>query len=393
MEFPILIGQDRVAEALAASVVSSRVAHAYLFYGPEGSGKRAAAITFAAALQCSNLDDGRACGQCNACRRTLKLSHPDVHVLLPVPKNTDPSEIAERLRLLGQNPYDTVDFARKPVLDSTDAVSNKQVIFSRDRIGGDLRREMGLTAVEGGYRIAILVDADRMRTEAANAFLKLLEEPGKRTVFVLTSDRPDRLLPTIRSRCQLLRFRPLDDHVIAEALSRREAVDSNTAAALSRMADGSYSRALDLASNEELFATRMQVLEFLRAAWLGNSVQILDFVEQFIRMGRETLKFFLTLMLGWFRDLLLFRTLGGDARIMNLDQMEEIRKFCDHLPDAQIESMIALVEEAAYLTVRNLNLRLVFIVLAQSLGRAMRGEVVGKLIDSLSDEPLAVSLN
>jgi len=95
-------------------------------------------------------------------------------------------------------------------------------------------------------------------------------------------------------------------------------------------------------------------------------------------------------MLGWLRDLLLFKNVGEAAPIVNVDQVVEIRKFCTNLPSAQLESMIDLVEEAVILVERNMNLRLTFIVLAQMLGQAMKGEVGGGLVASLSDEPLLV---
>jgi len=249
---------------------------------------------------------------------------------------------------------------------------------------------MSLSSVEGGYRIAILTDADRMRSDAANAFLKLLEEPGDRTVFILISDRPDRMLPTIRSRCQLLRFTRLSDEEVATALKERIQMDDSVARTVARMADGSYSRALDLASSEQLFALRTFVLEYLRATFKPDIDRVTDHAERLNRMGRENLKFFLQLMLGWLRDLLLFKNVGEAAPIVNVDQVVEIRKFCTNLPSAQLESMIDLVEEAVILVERNMNLRLTFIVLAQMLGQAMKGEVGGGLVASLSDEPLLV---
>lgn len=390
MDRKVLIGQERIAESLKAAVSAKRVAHAYLFYGPEGSGKKAAALELAAALLCERTNEGTACRTCNACSRVFRVGHPDVHLMMPYPNDIGIEAVTERLSLLAENPYAVVDFERRPSLDSLDAVSNKQVLYVRDRIAQDLRREMSLSSVEGGYRIAILTDADRMRSEAANAFLKLLEEPGDRTVFILISDRPDRMLPTIRSRCQLLRFTRLSDEEVATALKERIQMDDSVARTVARMADGSYSRALDLASSEQLFALRTFVLEYLRATFKPDIDRVTDHAERLNRMGRENLKFFLQLMLGWLRDLLLFKNVGEAAPIVNVDQVVEIRKFCTNLPSAQLESMIDLVEEAVILVERNMNLRLTFIVLAQMLGQAMKGEVGGGLVASLSDEPLLV---
>ena len=384
----VVIGQKRVLQTIAGAVGSNRVPHAYLFFGPDGVGKRAVAIELAAALLCSSPSEGMSCGRCSACTRVRRLGHPDVKLMMPVPKDTPVEAISERLQLLAGDPYATVDFERRPTLDSIGGTSNKQVMYSVDTIGKDLRREMSFKPVEGGYKVAILTDADRLRTEAANAFLKLLEEPGSKTVFVLTSDRPNRLLPTVRSRCQMLRFDRLPDEEIASAIAERLNLPSSTAKAVARMADGSYSRAVDLASSEELFSTRSAVLEFMRAAYTGDGVQVVDHAERLQRMGREPLKFFLQLILGWLRDLLLYRSTGDKTVVVNLDQIESIHSFCRRLPQARLESMIDLVEEASDLVERNVNVKLCFIVLAQELGSAMRGNPVGGLVVSLSDEPL-----
>ena len=196
MSWRNLIEQPRVVETLQRAVASRRVAHAYLFYGPDGVGKRAAALAFAQTLQCEQGGDD-ACGACRACDKVSRLIHPDVHVLLPHPSDADPADIAERLRRLAEHPYAAVDFVRRPSLKDATAASNKQAFYAVGRINAELRQSMSFRPMEGRYKVVIMTDADLMRIEAANAFLKLLEEPGPQTVFILTTSRPDRLLPTI----------------------------------------------------------------------------------------------------------------------------------------------------------------------------------------------------
>ncbi len=375
-------------KTIAGAVASNRVPHAFLFYGPDGTGKRAVAIKLASALLCESASGGRSCDTCAACTRVAALGHPDVRLMMPVPKDTPVEAITERLQLLARDPYATVDFERRPSLGAIGASSNKQVMYSVDTISKDLRREMSFKPVEGGYKVAILTDADKMRSEAANAFLKLLEEPGARTVFILTSDRPDRLLPTISSRCQMLRFDRLKDEEVESALVEQIQLDGATAQTVARMADGSFSRAVDLAKSQELFSTRTAMLEFMRVAYKGEGDQIVDHAERLQRMGRDPLKFFFQLILGWLRDLLLYRSTGDQEIVVNLDQIDSIRSFCERLPRARLESMIDLVEEASDLVERNINVRLCLIVLAHAIGSAMRGDPTRRLVVSLSDEPL-----
>ncbi len=390
MAWERIIGQERVVEALRRALAQQRVAHAYLFYGPDGTGKRAAALTFAQALQCEQ-GGSDPCGTCIPCTKVQRLIHPDVQVMLPHPSDADPDDLYERLQRLAAQPYATVDYIRRPVLDDPTRASNKQAFYSVARINEALRRSVSFKPLEGRYKVAILIDADRMRTEAANAFLKLLEEPGPQTVFILTTSRPDHLLPTVRSRCQHLRFDPLPAEAIAQALVAREGVEEARAMVLARMADGSYSRALDLLENEVLQADREQALAFLRQAYRFHSEALIDLVEQLSGLGRERLKGLLQLMLGWVRDLVLFRTLGDGAELVNLDQQEAIRRFCHNLPDADLEGMARLLEEALELIERNVQPFLVLSVLAAALRDAMHGRAPERLVPAL-DDPLTLGL-
>ena len=378
MSWSSLIDQQRVIEALRRTLASGRVAHAYLFHGPDGVGKRATALAFARALLCERGGDA-ACDRCLACTKTSRMLHPDVHVLFPYPTDADEREVAERLRLLGENPYAAIDFVRRPSLADPSKTSNRQASYPVARINEEVRRAMSFKPVEGRYKIAIMTDADLLRTEAANAFLKLLEEPGPQTVFVLTTSRPDRLLPTILSRCQRIRFDPLSAEAVEAALVARARVAPGTAATLARMADGSYTRALDLAGNEDLMASRQLVLDFFRLAYARHVDKLADLIDEIGKSGRERLKGMMGLMLGWMRDLMLFDAMGEAAPLVNVDQAEAVARFCHNLPEADLAAMVALVEQAVELIERNVHVGLVLTALAHALGRAMRGPHDGRL--------------
>ncbi|MDX1530535.1 MAG: DNA polymerase III subunit delta' [Rhodothermales bacterium] len=389
MPWTWVLDQRRVVEALGRGLAADRVAHAYLFHGPEGVGKRAAALALAQALECERRGPGGAdaCGACPPCQKTARLIHPDVHLYLPQPKDADAEDVAERLARLAENPYAEVDFRRRPTLDDPAKASNKQAIYTVDRVR-EITRDLRYRPSEGRYKVAVLTDADTMNEASANAFLKGLEEPGPRTVLVLTAARPDRLLPTILSRCQRLRFDALPADVIEAALVEREGMAPEEAALLARMADGSYTRALALAESADLAARRQLVLDYFRAAFTGNADRLSDLVEEAAKVGREGLKDVLALMLRWVRDLVLVRTLGPEAPVVNVDQREAVRRFVDHLPDARLDAMAALVEEARELVERNVNATLVLTVLADALRAAMRGRDRHRLFRPL-DEPVA----
>src|SRR5690606_495654 len=170
MAWDRVIGQERVVEALGRALASGRVAHAYLFHGPEGTGKRAAALALAQALQCQRRAEGEAdaCGACPACQKVARLIHPDVHVYLPQPADAAEEDVAARLQRLAENPYAEVDFRRRPNLDDPSKTSNKQAIYSVDRVR-DVTRDLRFAPAEGRYKVAVLTDADTMNVSAANA--------------------------------------------------------------------------------------------------------------------------------------------------------------------------------------------------------------------------------
>lgn len=386
-----LIGQTRVIERLRRAIQSGRVAHAYLFHGPDGVGKRAVALAFAQALQCQQSDGTRPdpCGQCNACHKVQHLLHPDVQVLFPYPNDAEPTDVAERLQRLAANPYATVDFVRRPVLGEATKAVNKQASYKVEHINSELRRMMSFKPVEGRYKVTILTDVELMRVEAANAFLKLLEEPHPQTLFLLTTSRPDVVLPTVLSRCQQVRFDRLSAEVIEQALVAGGHAPAAEAGPVARMADGSFSRALDLAGNEDLRAHRQQMVDFFRNAYTGHIEKLAEQIETFGQQGREAVKSTLGLMLGWLRDLMLYRALGAAAPLVNVDQQASVVRFCERLPEADLAAMVGLVEEAIELVERNVHTTLVLTVLAQQLGQAMRQGGAERLYVPLVENPVS----
>jgi DNA polymerase-3 subunit delta' len=391
MAWSSILEQERVVETLRRALVQERIAHAYLFHGPEGVGKRAVALEMARALECTEQTD-EACGECRACRKTGRMVHPDVHVHFPHPwskeEDRDEEDIGKRIQRLGENPYAAVDFVRRPSLSDPTETSNKQVLYRIDQVRDDLIQPMSLARGEGNYKVNVLLDVEKMKEEAANAFLKLLEEPPPQTIFLLTTNRPEQLLPTIVSRCQRLRFDPLLPESIETALIEREGIEPDTAAMLARMADGSYSRALELAQNEALMTSRELVLKYFRASYKMEVDSLTPCIQEITNQGREQVKTVLGLMLRWVRDLLLYRSMGEDAPLVNVDQSESVARFCRNLPDADLEGMVGLVEEAIHLTERNVRMSLILTALGQALARAMRGHEVESLYVPLPDAEL-----
>ncbi len=385
MSWNQIVNQRAAVQLLRRAVTSERVAHAYLFHGPDGVGKRAVALAFAQTLMCTEgLDEP--CDQCPRCRRVQRLLHPDVHVLMPQTSDARPADIAAQRERLAAHPYAAADAVQG---GSRSVASNKQVYYHIDRIKEELRQAIGLRAVEGGYKVVIMTRAETMRIEAANALLKLLEEPTPQTVFILTTSRPDLLLPTILSRCQRVAFSMLPREDIHAALRERDSIDEADAATYAALADGSYTRALDLSRNPDLHEDRALVLDFLRQSYARRVEDQAALIEKMARLGRERLKDVLSLSLSWVRDLVLYRNEGQGAALVNIDQAESVARFTRNIPNADLPAMTRLLEEALALVSANVSAQLALTTLSIRLGHAMRGRHDGRLFVPLTEDAAA----
>ena len=367
-----ILDQPQVVGLLRRAINSGRIAHAYLFHGPDGVGKRAVAVEMACTLQCEHKTDS-SCGNCKGCERTRMLQHPDVHVLMPQHKDVSPEEEGQYIQELAKNPYATVKFNLRG------KSLGKQSIYSIDRIRKDLKAVLSLRPREGGYRVVIMIQADAMNAAAANAFLKLLEEPGSETVLMLTTNRTDQLLPTILSRCQHVRFSPLAEETIAHALTAREGLADDAAKLYARMAGGSYTAAFGVAVDESFKKDRDTARKFLEYAHQQNVTKQVSLIAKMNSGGREYVKGVLEHALVWIRDLLLWHTLKDDARITNIDQVDFIHDFSRKIRNADLENMANLVDEGRMLSGTESFLKVLLITLIQALGKSMRGKRMGSL--------------
>jgi DNA polymerase-3 subunit delta' len=212
-----LVGQEPVVEALRSAVeTDGKMAHAWLFTGPPGSGRSTAARAFAAALQCT--DSPRGCGHCPSCHQVLQGTHADLEVVRPAGLSYGVRE------------------TRELVLRASSSPSG------------------------GRWQIVLFEDAERATEQAANALLKAIEEPPPRTVWLLCTPSPEDLLVTIRSRCRLVTLRTPPVSAVADLLVQRDGVDRTTADVVARAAQGHISRARRLAADPEARQRRAEVL-------------------------------------------------------------------------------------------------------------------------------------
>ena len=227
MRFADVIGNERVAQTLAAMADSGRVAHAMLLYENEGCGALALALAYLQYLNCTNPSDGDSCGKCLSCKQMEKLIHPDVHFVFPVnkgPKSSDDKPTSESYikywrELAVADPYFTESDLQKAIgIESKNgliAVAEAKSIISK----------LSLTSVADGYKAVVFYLPEKMNQETANRLLKMVEEPPEKTIFLFITHAPEKVLQTIFSRCQSVRVLPLTKEEAELVRSRKPEED------------------------------------------------------------------------------------------------------------------------------------------------------------------------
>jgi DNA polymerase-3 subunit delta' len=367
MSWDSVIGQQRVKSLLRSMFESGRLPHALLFFGPSGVGKDAAALMLARALNCreARFDP---CGVCPSCKAMAALRHPRLKLIFPMPSKADEDSAVDKLSddeleemnalidAKAENPYHRLGMAKAAGIK----ISSVR----------DIRRESAFRADDNGRTVVLISDADRMNTSAANALLKTLEEPTGDLLLILTSSRKDALLPTILSRCQPLRFDLLSGTVILAALQRIPEIRQEDAAAAAQLCGGSYGLAIQLAREGGL-VRREEVLEYLRAVVRYNPQQLTERIQAILgQEDRETLIRFLTVVAGWFRDVLAVQV-GAGERMLHTDFRDPITRFAEHYPEADCSRAIDEIEHCIDHIQKNVHLVNLMIVLSQRLRRCI----------------------
>ncbi len=387
MPFSEVIGQEPVIRVLQRSLEEKRIAHAYLFVGPEGVGKKLTAKLLVQAISCER-NDFDACGRCSSCRKIEKFSHPDITWVKP-------GGLSRRIR---------IDDIRA------------------------LRHQVSLKAYRAGQRKTfVLTEADRMTAEAGNALLKTLEEPPADSLLILLTSHPSSLFPTIISRCQILRFSPLPLKRVEDYLVSRLKLTPDEARLLSQLSEGRLGKALSL-REKTIREERKKVLDLVnqtspnddleellkKAAAIGkilsNFKQRLEeklkketrgekkelFTKEQLREIKEERKAFLegesrkkikeilNIITSWYRDLLILKEGGEEAWLINSDRKEDLRIKAKVTSPLHIRKSIDVIERTKQSLDHNVNLRLSLEAMVMKMQEELRdvqsspGKITGK---------------
>ena len=289
MSFDDIKGQERAVSFLKNSIALQRIANAYIFCGSEGIGKRLAALNFAKAINCPRPIGESGCDSCPSCAKIASLNHPDV--FLASPEKTGGSVKIDDIRAIIE--------------------------------------DVGLKPYEAKKKVYIIDEANSLTEEAANALLKTLEEPSADATLILITESPAGLLPTIRSRCQVVKFFALDCAIVKEILMKDHGLDEVMAHVLANISCGRMSQALRF-KDGDFFRKRESMINALSS----DAFSDLDFDKT----SKIDLKALLDIMLIWYRDIMVTKT--GDRGVVNIDKMDLISRASEKIGFDKLDNVI-----------------------------------------------------
>ncbi len=377
MNFTEVLGLDHLKNHLIKSTDNSRVSHAQLFVGNEGSGTLPMAVAYAQYILCSTSNDRESCEL-----KCSKLMHPDLHFAFPVATNDKIKSrpvsnlfLEDWRKFIALNPYGNLFEWLQSI-----GIENKQGQIGVDE-AEEIVKALKLKSYEGGYKEMIVWMAEKMNASAANKLLKLLEEPPKKTVFILITENEDQIISTIKSRCQLLHFPLLSEADIAKGLIEREGTDPPIADQIANQADGNFNKALHLLHNDTSDEQFEQwFIAWIRAAFKakGNTsvIQLLvDWSETIAKTGRETQKRFLNYCLQFFRQTLLLNY-NTDSLVYLEPKTPNFRleNFAPFVHSGNILEINKELNEAIYHIERNGNAKIVLLDLSIKLTRLLHAK-------------------
>lgn len=343
-----VIGQERAKEILSSIFNSGRISHAYIFYGNEGIGKDAAAIEFAKVLNCDNRQaDNQACDVCKSCIDIGSFKSPLFKFItaLPSGKNETDEDINPLEKL---DKEDFANYLSEIELKSRDkyhkfflAKANDIRIISIRQIKNDIY----LTGRSGKKKVFLISCAEKLNPQSSNSLLKILEEPPKDSVIILTTSRINSIIPTIVGRCQKVKFDNLTKSNIADYISKKDdRISKPDAEFFSGIAEGSITKCNEILENNFL-ELREKVLDLLTAILTNQQLKLGNEIDYVIgKKDKQRIKQFLILMNIWFADIN-FKMSGNEHLIINRDKIDRINKFVASF-SSQNYKIINSIEEA-----------------------------------------------
>lgn len=316
--FKDVVGHKNIIKYISSAVQADAVSHAYILNGERGSGKRLLANLFAMSLQCQNrAEDGEACGKCQSCKQVQSGNQPDIIKVTHEKPNT----------------------------------------ISVDDIRTQVNNDIVIKPYSSKYKIYIIPEADLMSAQAQNALLKTIEEPPEYAVIMLLTENAEALLPTIRSRCVMMKLRNIKDQLVKKYLMEQMEIPDYKADVCVAFAQGNMGKAIMLATSEYFNEIKEEVVHLLRNIDEMNVSELMDAVKKCMTYKME-INDYLDMIAIWYRDVLIYKATKNIDRVVFSDQLRYIKARASKSSYEGIEKILDAIEKAKARLKANVNFEL-----------------------------------
>lgn len=303
MFFKDVIGQEKIKARLIRFVSQQRVSHALMFTGPEGTGKLALALAFAQYVSCRNRNETDSCGVCPSCHKYQKLVHPDLHFVFPVYSTKDLKKpvsddyLPSWREMVNKSPY----FNLSQWLAFIKSENKQGLIYESE--SGSIIKKLSLKSFESEYKVMIIWLPEKMHNSCSNKLLKLIEEPPVKTLFLFITEDEESVIPTIKSRTQLIPVPPVDSNAMRQALISGYGYPEEKVNDAVRLSNGNIITASDyLDPGEDNIWYFNKFQELMRFAFKSNMSELLTWTDEMSNLGRDRQKAFFNLALRLIRE-------------------------------------------------------------------------------------------
>lgn len=364
MRFKDIIGHESVKERLRSMVDDNRLPHALLLQGPEGIGKYALARAFIQYIHCENRHDGDSCGHCQACVQQQSFNHIDTIFSFPVIKGklksaTSDDYIVDWREYISENPY--MDFTNW--LTALGNANAQPVMYVEE--SASLIHKLNFTTHKSRYKTVLMWQPERMNTECANKLLKLVEEPFPDTVFVMVSNNPREILPTIYSRVQRIEMKRLPDTAVAQFLQEEKGVDVTDAMAIAHLSEGNIVEAMRQISLGSQHKESLELfMRLMREAYKRDIKSLKQWSVDVSALGREGIIRFLTYCERMVRENFIYNLRQPGLNYLNRDEAAFSSRFARFITERNVERLIDELNSAIADIAGNANAKIVTFDLA-----------------------------
>ncbi|MEI7829671.1 MAG: DNA polymerase III subunit delta' [Prolixibacteraceae bacterium] len=373
MQFKDIIGQRPTKALLVQLFREQRVPHAIMLIGPPGNGKLALALAFAQFLNCREKTETDSCGVCSSCLKYKKLIHPDLHFTIPVVKSTTLTKptstdyLPKWREYFIANPYPLYERWIQVISEE-----NKQGMIYVDE-ASEIIQKLNRKSYEADYKVSLIWLPETMHLTCANKILKVLEEPPANTLFILVTEEEQRLISTIRSRCQTIRLPRIEEQDLAEALATHPALAENNPYDIARLASGNFILAEELLKEDEVRKyNHRQYTTLMRAGYGRNLQDLLAWSDEISSIGRMRQLSFLRYCSDFTRENFMSNFKQPELVTMDEEELKFANKFAPFIHDKNVMHLFAEFEKSQKDVASNGNGKAIFTDMALKVSKLIR---------------------